>query len=120
MIGDCEFIHKVFCCPQCLDDIEFVTQTCLEDIDINIKKAEKFFSKNGREMTVKKSYETGDGKAVENIDAVKDIKFLCLTVFENNSAVVVLRYPIERKECWERPYYFDVPRNAIVNAIKRS
>lgn len=36
MVGSCEFIHKVFYCPKCSQNIEFVTQINQEDIDILI------------------------------------------------------------------------------------
>ena len=37
MVGPCEFIHKVFFCPKCSQNIEFITQINQEDIEIIIK-----------------------------------------------------------------------------------
>ena len=40
MVGPCEFIHKVFYCQKCSQNIEFVTQINQEDIDILIESSE--------------------------------------------------------------------------------
>ena len=41
MVGTCEFIHKVFYCSKCSEEIEFVTQINQEDIDILIRSVYK-------------------------------------------------------------------------------
>ena len=58
MLGPCEFIHNIFCCPECLESIEFVTQLSLEDIDIIINKVKKYFAKRGRKIDINKYLET--------------------------------------------------------------
>ena len=45
MVGPCEFIHKLFFCPKCSQNIEFITQINQEDIDIIIQKTVIYFKK---------------------------------------------------------------------------
>lgn len=54
MVGSCEFIHKVFYCSKCSEEIEFVTQINQEDIDILIGKVQKIFNNKDRKITIKK------------------------------------------------------------------
>lgn len=43
MVGPCEFIHKVFYCSKCSQNIEFITQINQEDIEIIIQKVISYF-----------------------------------------------------------------------------
>ena len=80
MVGSCEFIHKVFYCPVCSEQIEFVTQLSFEDVEIFIKKIEQKFSKNGIELEIKKTFEDKKGIALDKIEHLKDIQCLRLSV----------------------------------------
>ena len=58
MVGPCEFIHKVFFCPKCSENIEFITQINQEDIEIISQKVISYFKKRNRKIFISKSYET--------------------------------------------------------------
>ena len=120
MVGNCEFIHKVFYCPVCNEQIEFVTQISFEDVDIIINKIQNKFSKKGRTIVIKKSFETVDGKLIDKVEKLENIKKLVLSVCENNEEILNCKFPLLRKNFWERPYYFNISKRKVINLIKKS
>lgn len=118
MMGPCEFIHKVFFCPKCSQNIEFITQINQEDIEIIIKKVISYFKKRNREIFISKSYETKLGESIENDFSFNEDIILCLNIFEKNKYSKTYKIPIIRKKFWERPYYFDISKNKLINFIK--
>ena len=118
MIGACEFIHKVFYCQKCSQNIEFVTQINQEDIDILIKDVENYFHKRGRVINIKKYFENVDNEIKEkcNIDFVKN---LCLFIEENEKDTLVYKIPKSRRNDYERPYYFKVNKKDLIKFIKK-
>lgn len=118
MVGSCEFIHKVFYCPKCLQDIEFVTQINQEDIDIILKKVKIFFNKHGRKINIMKCFENIEDEIVEICD-VEFSKNLCILIDENNKDTLVYKISISRKECWERPYYFKINKKSLIKFIQK-
>lgn len=118
MIGPCEFIHKVFYCPNCDECVEFVTQLNFEDIDILIKKLKHEFLKKGFNIDIKKKYETKENEYIDRIDSLDNIQNLCLLVYKNDKDVVISKFPLMRKNNWERPYYFKVNKKEIIKSIE--
>ena len=118
MVGPCEFIHKVFFCPKCSQNIEFITQINQEDIEIIIKKVISYFKKRNREISISKSYETKLGKLIENDLSLNDDIILCLHISENNKESKKYEIPITRRGFWERPYYFNISKKKLINFIK--
>lgn len=118
MVGPCEFIHKVFYCKKCSEDIEFVTQLNQEDIDIIIDKVKKRFAKKGRTITIIKRFENQEGETNERISRIEQIKNVCLFIEESGREPLIYKVPLSRKECWERPYYFKVTKRNLLKFIK--
>ncbi len=118
MVGPCEFIHKVFYCPKCSQNIEFITQINQEDIDIIIQKVISYFKKRNKEVFISKSYETKLEESIENnFDLNNDI-VLCLHISENNKETRLFKIPIIRSKFWERPYFFNITKKKLINFIK--
>ena len=90
MIGSCEFIHKVFFCPKCSQNIEFITQINQEDIEIIIKKVISYFKKRNREIFISKSYETKLGRFIEN--NLNDDIILCLHISEKTKSLKYIKF----------------------------
>ncbi len=118
MVGPCEFIHKVFYCPKCSRNIEFITQINLEDIDVIIKKVIRYFKIRNREIFISKSYETKLEEVKENNFNLNDDTVLCLHILENNKETRLFNIPIIRRKFWERPHYFDITKKKLINFIK--
>ena len=118
MFGPCEFSHNVFYCPTCSEQIEFVTQLSLEDIDIFIEKTRKKFFKKNINLEIKKAYETEKGNHLR-AESLENVPYLCLTVYHADKEVFVYKIPRKRKNCWERPYYFETPTKEFVKSIKK-
>ncbi len=119
MIGPCEFIHKVFYCQNCNLNIEFVTQLSIEDIDIFINKIKQKYLKKGIDLEIKKSYIEKSGKIFDKVERLEDIQYLCLTVYQDNEKISMFKIPMMRKNCWERPYYFELSKTEIVKSIEK-
>ena len=92
MIGSCEFIHKVFFCPKCSQNIEFITQINQEDIEIIIKKVISYFKKRNREIFISKSYETKLGRFIENNFNLNDDIILCLHISEKTKSLKYIKF----------------------------
>ena len=118
MVGPCEFIHKVFYCQKCSENIEFISQINLEDIDKIINKVLIYFRKKDREIFISKTYETKLGEFIEKYTNLNDVSNLCLTITENNKEAKIYKIPLSRKEFWERPYYFDLTKKQLLDFIK--
>ena len=119
MVGPCEFIHKVFYCSKCSEDIEFVTQINQEDIDILIGKVTKIFNNKDRKITIKKFFESENDMLKENFK-IEMVKNLCLLIEENGKESLIYKIPIIRKKNWERPYYFKVTKKDLIAFIKNN
>lgn len=117
MVGPCEFIHKVFYCPKCSQNIEFITQINQEDIETIITKVTNYFGKRNRKVFISKSYETKYGELLDNKFHFDDDIILCLNISEDNKSKVY-KIPVLRRKFWERPYYFDVSKKKLINFIK--
>lgn len=118
MVGSCEFIHKVFYCHKCSQNIEFVTQINQEDIDILIKSIQKYFHNKGRNIKIKKYFENINNEVVA-VCVDESISNLCLLVEENGKNFLPYKIPITRKKNWERPYYFKINKKAIIRFINK-
>ena len=116
IIGSCEFIHKVFYCPKCSKNIEFVTQINQEDIDILIRSIQEYFNNKGRKINIKKCFENDESDKDCNIESVKN---LCLLIEENDKDTLTYKIPIRRKKSWERPYYFKVNKKDLIRFIAK-
>lgn len=108
MVGPCEFIHKVFYCPSCKENIEFRTQLSIEDVDVLIGKLQDKFRKKGIAIEIAKSYELKDGAQTDKPESWADIRSLLLTICRDNEELTTCEFPILRSKNWERPYYFKV------------
>lgn len=97
-IGPCDFVHKVFFCIKCSEDIEFVTQLNQEDIDIIIDKVKMYFSKKGRIIEISKSYENKDGSMQDKIANIELIANLCFIIEENGREPLTYKVPLSRME----------------------
>ncbi len=116
MMGSCEFIHEVFYCPKCSQNIEFITQTNQEDIDILIKDIQKYFYKKGRNINIKKCFKNTNDEVVKDY-TMEPISYLCLVIEQNDMDTLVYRISIARKKSWGRPYYFNVNKRDLINFI---
>ena len=92
MIGSCLFMHKVFFCPKCSQNIEFITQINQEDIEIIIKKVISYFKKRNREIFISKSYETKLGRFIENNFNFNDDIILCLHISEKTKSLKYIKF----------------------------
>ncbi len=120
MIGPCEFIHNVFYCPKCLEQIEFATQITQEDIDIIIEKVKRYFSKRGRIFQIKKTFENNENEIVTSIKKIEEIKNLRLVIEEDGNEKGVYKVPLGRYVFWERPYYFNLKKRKLIEYIKNN
>ena len=120
MIGACEFIHKVFYCYKCSQNIECVTQINQEDIDILIDKVKKHFHNKGRKIVIIKQYEDTNGIVLDRISKIEQIKKILFTIEESEKEPLIYEIPICRKTQWERPYYFKIRKKQIIDFINRS
>lgn len=118
MVGPCLFIHKVFYCPKCLENIEFDTQISLEDIDNMVKALECYFQKKAMPIAIKKSYERQDGIMERRLSQIKQVKNLSLSIEKNSNEVLNYKMPISRKKIWERPYYFKKSKYKLKKFLK--
>lgn len=118
MIGSCEFIHNVFYCQKCSQNIEFVTQINQEDIDILIKHVQNHFDNKGRKVNIKKRFENIENKIEENCN-IESVRNLCLFIEENGKDTLVYKIPICRKKNWERPYYFKTNKRDLIRFIQK-
>ena len=118
MVGPCEFIHKVFFCPKCSQNIEFITQINQEDIEIIIQKVISYFKKRNRKIFISKSYETKLGELLGKNFSLSDDIILCLHISENNKESKIYKIPIVRRKFWERPYYFDISKKKLIDFMK--
>lgn len=117
--GPCEYIHNVFYCPNCDENIEYLTQLSYEDVDIYMEKTKEKFAKKGFNIDIKIIYETKGSEYVDRIDALENVKNFCLIVCENNMQLCMFKFPLMRKDYWERPYYFKIAKKGIEKEIKR-
>ncbi len=120
MVGPCEFIHKIFFCPKCCNNIEFITQLSLEDVDIILKQTENYFRKKDRFINISKRFQAEDGKIINEIYNFSDSISLSLIIKENSKEDIIYNVPIKRKNSWERPYYFDILKNKLIDHIQNS
>ena len=118
MVGPCEFIHKLFFCPKCSQNIEFITQINQEDIDIIIQKTVIYFKKRNREVLISKGYETKQEDLIKNDFSFNDNIVLCLRISEKGKESKVYKIPITRSWLWERPYYFNISKRKLINFVK--
>lgn len=116
--GPCEFIHKIFHCKMCGENTEIKTQINQEDIDIIIKNVEKHFRTKGRNLTIKKYFETKDNELKE-YSPMEQVKHLCLLINENGKTTLHFKVPVSRSEFWERPWYFTVNKKELINFISQ-
>ena len=119
LIGECEFIHKVFFCHECNEYIEFITQTSFEDLDIFIEKIKTFVANKGRQVSIKRGFETIDGVITDRIESLDNIRNLCLLINIPGKELLVLKEPMRKKKIWERPFYFKVSKRKIIKSIKK-
>ena len=117
-VGPCMFIHKVFYCPKCLRNIEFVTQLNQEDIAILIESVQKHFANKGRKITIKKCFESILDE-MEQDCKLEFVKNLCLVIEEEGKESLVYKIPRQRKKRWERPYYFKVNKKDLIRFIQK-
>lgn len=120
MVGPCEFIHKIFFCPKCCNNIEFITQLSLEDVDIILRKTENHFRKKDRLINITKKFQTDDGTIINEIYNLSDNISLSLIIKENSKEDLIYNVPIKRKNSFERPYYFTILKNKLINHIQNS
>ena len=92
MMGPCEFIHKVFFCHKCSQNIEFITLINQEDIEIIIKKVISYLKKRNREIFISKSYETKLGEYIENDFSFNEDIILCLNIFEKTNILKHIKF----------------------------
>lgn len=119
MVGSCEFIHKVFYCSTCLKQIEFVTQLSFEDLNSFIRKLKRKFLRKGVHLTFKKLFETKENKYIDKVSQWEDIQNFCLFIYMNNKELFVSKFPLLRKNSWERPYYFKINAREIVKSLEQ-
>ena len=98
MVGSCEFIHKVFYCSTCLEEIEFVSQLSFEDLNNFIKKLKRKFLKKGITLAFKKTFETKENKYVDKVTKLEDIENFCLFIYVNDKEIFVSKFPLLRKK----------------------
>ena len=119
MVGSCEFIHKVFYCPTCLEEIEFVFQLSFEDLNNFIKKIKRKFFKKEITLAFKKTFETKENKYVDKVIKLEDIQNFCLFIYVNDKEIFVSKFSLLRKKSWERPYYFKINAKEVVEYLNR-
>ena len=118
MIGPCEFIHNVFYCSKCSENIEFITQINHEDIDIIIDKVKVYFDNKGRKIEISKYYENEDGLINSKITKMEEVKNLCIIINNNDARPICYKIPITRSKVYTRPYFFKVNKKQLIAFIK--
>ena len=98
MVGPCEFIHKVFYCPSCKENIEFRTQLSIEDVDVLIGKLQDKFRKKGIAIEIAKSYELKDGAQTDKPESWADVRSLLLAICRDNEELTTCEFPILRSK----------------------
>ncbi len=119
-IGSTKFIHKIFYCSRCQEQIEFVTQLSLEDVDIVIHKVIKYFKKRGRTIVIAKTYEMKNGERSNKISDYSKVSNLCLIIKEHGKNQKEYKIPIKRENEWERAYYFALNKKELINLLKNN
>ena len=119
MVGPCEFIHKVFYCPKCSENIEFVTQLNQEDIDILIDKVKTYYKDKGRKISITKTFDHQENAMKDTSLKIEQIQNLCLIIEENGKESLIYQIPIRRKKNWERPCYFRVTKKQVLDFINQ-
>ncbi len=108
MIGPCEFVHNVFHCAQCEKDIEFYTQTSIEDIDFIVSQLNRQLHKNSQRFFIRKIFETTSNTIVDRTEEIQDLYTLSLVIEKEESLENLLTLPKLNKGLWERPAYFKI------------
>lgn len=112
------FSHKVFRCKNCMKNIEYTTQTNLEDIDILLKKVKRkyvrFSKLNPKDLTIKKHFETLDGLISAKVDKIEEVVNLHIIVEKCGKMVTTMKFPISRKPLRDRPCYFNIKKKDLI------
>lgn len=116
--GPCEFVHKIFHCTRCGENTEIKTQINQEDIDKTIKKVEKHFRTKGRNITLKKYFESKFNQLKEYCP-MEEVENLCILICEADKSTLHFKVPISRSAFWERPWYFTVKKKDLINFISQ-
>jgi hypothetical protein len=107
IIGDCTFIHKVFYCSMCNEEIEFITQLSIEDNEKWIKRIkDKLLSFLPLDSIHFVWVDLNDGIVEPTNDLEKIKKIVCLISLNNQKKIEIICSLVDRKKYWERPYYF--------------
>ncbi len=117
MMGDCEFIHKVFYCSNCECEIEFVTQISFEDVDIILNKIKNKLEANGKNYYIIKSYTNDKDEEIGNPNNVNHLKNMIINIYSENKKIGQYNIPILEKGSWERPYYFRLKKRELLKYI---
>ena len=117
MVGSCKFIHKVFYCPKCSDNIEFITQLNQEDIDNIINKTIAYFAKRGKKVSITKCYKNKIGDIVNYITQIEQIKKMVLIIDVDGQKTIQYEVPISQKLSYECPYYFNITKKQLIKFI---
>lgn len=108
MIGPCEFVHNVFHCEQCEKDIEFYTQTSIEDIDSVVSQLNRQLLKEKQGIFIRKIFETSSLTILDGIEDIQELHMLSLVIDKGESVENLLTLPKLNKRLWERPAYFKI------------
>ena len=121
IIGDCIFIHKVFYCSMCNEEIEFITQLSIEDNEKWIKSIkDKLLSFLPLDSIHFVWIDLNDGVVGPTNDLEKIRKIVCLISLNNQEKIEIICSLIDRKKHWERPYYLIKNKNVFkeINDLK--
>ena len=80
IIGDCEFFHNIFCCPQCGKEIEYSTQIGYEDNEKRLVKIYNALLEYVKPEQIKKVWVDQNDNASENMADIETLYKVFYTV----------------------------------------
>lgn len=123
IIGNCTFIHKVFYCSTCNEEIEVITQLSIEDNEKWMKKIHDQlidFLPLDRIHLVWIDTNNNIVEPTSNLYKIKKIVYLIS--LNNEERIEIICSSVDRKKYWERPYYL-IKNNTVfkeINDLKQS
>lgn len=112
IIGDCKFIHKVFYCSICDEEIEFITQLSAEDNQKWIKKTKNTLLNILSLDKIKIAWIDINNSIVNPTNKLENIqKIVYLISINDYKKIEITCSVVNRKNYWERPYYLTKNKN---------
>lgn len=120
--GDCKFVHKVFYCSICNEEIELITQLSIEDNEKWMRKiSNKLLDFLPLDKVLFTWIDVNDNVMEQTNNSDKVGKTVYLISLNNKEKIEIICSFVDRKIYWERPYYFKKNKNVFkeINDLKQ-